>query len=116
MIDLTGMDDVLAALDAKIAQIEAGAEVAIAEAVEGTLADSQATVPFDAVTKHESGYVHLSESAEREIDGLEGSVTYGTDHAWYVDLGTSKMAAQPYLEPAFERNAKKLKAACEDLL
>jgi len=115
-IDITGLDELLAALDAEVARIEAGAEAAVAEAVEGTFEDSQKAVPYDAVTKHPPGYVHLKDSAEKEAEGLEGSVTYGTDHNWYVEMGTSRMGAQPFLNPAFESNAQKFVKACEDLV
>jgi len=115
-IEIEGVDDLLAALDAEMARIETGAENAVAQAVEGTFEDSQKAVPYDAVTRHESGYVHLRDSAEKDVQGLEGSLTYGTDHAEYVEFGTSRMVAQPYLGPAFETNSKKFVQACEDLV
>lgn len=33
---------------------------------------------------------------------LKAVISYGTDHCWYVELGTCKMRAQPYLYPAFQ--------------
>jgi hypothetical protein len=33
---------------------------------------------------------------------MKAVITYSTDHCWYVELGTSKMRAQPYLYPAFQ--------------
>ena len=113
---LVGLEDFFADLDTAFAQLEAECEGAIAEAVEGTFDDSQKAVPYDAVTKHEEGYVHLKDSAEKQVEGLEGEVSYGTDHAWYVEMGTSRMAAQPYLNPAFERNAQRFVQALKDLL
>ena len=113
--EIVGLNDFFAALDAEMARIETGAENAVAEAVEGTFDDSQAAVPYDATTKHESGYVHLKDSAEKDVQGLEGSVSYGTDHAEYVEHGTSRMAAQPYLNPAFESNSKKFVQAAQEL-
>lgn len=43
------------------------------------------------------------------------SVTVGSplDYSVYVELGTSKMAAQPYIRPAFENNQPKIKALVE---
>jgi HK97 gp10 family phage protein len=113
---LVGLEDFFNDLDTAIQQLEAGCEVAVTEAVDGTYDDSQKDVPYDAVTKHEGGYVHLKDSAEKEVKGLEGEVSYGTDHAWYVEMGTSKMGAQPYLNPAFESNAQKFVQKLKDLL
>lgn len=114
-ITIEGIDDVLAAFDVLDAQIEAGAQNAVAEAVEGTYDESQRRVAYDAVTKHESGYVHLRDSGEKEVGELEGSVSYGTDHCEFVEFGTSKMAAQPYLLPSFELIRPTFTKACEEL-
>lgn len=115
-IDILGLDEVLAALDAEEARIEIGAQNAVAEAVENTYDKSQARVPYDAVTRHKAGYVHLKDSGEKKVNGLEGSVSYGTDHAEYVEHGTSRMQAQPYLFPPFEDSQQQLVKACEELL
>lgn len=115
-VTIIGMDDFFADLDKEIARIQAGAEAAVAEAVEGTFEDSQKAVPYDETTKHEGSYVHLKDSAEKDVQGLEGSLSYGTDHNWFVEMGTSRMGAQPYLNPAFESNAQKFVKACEDLV
>lgn len=115
-ITIDGIDEALAALDALLLHVERGSENAVAEATQGTFDDSQDLVPYDSVTKHSDDYVHLQDSAKQETNGLEGSVSYGTDHCEFVEFGTSKMAAQPYLNPAFEVNAPKLVKACEDLV
>jgi len=36
------------------------------------------------------------------VGDLKAEVGFDSDHAVYVELGTYKMAAQPYLLPAFE--------------
>lgn len=114
-ITIEGIDNVLAAFDALDAQFETGAQNAVAEAVDGTYDESQRRVPYDAVTKHPSGYVHLRDSGEKEIGELEGSVSYGTDHCLFIEFGTSKMPPQPYLGPGFEVGRQTLLKACKEL-
>ena len=52
----------------------------------------------------------LRDSGEREINEtqlsaggveIEALVRFGTDHCWYVELGTYKAQAQPFLYPNF---------------
>lgn len=73
-------------------------------------ADSE-TVPrlTDAIYGDSQRYVpvltgDLKASGRKEIHGSTGLVVYGNDeevdYAVYQELGTSKMAAQPYLRPA----------------
>ena len=52
----------------------------------------------------------LKESITYEVDG--NSVTVGSplNYSVYVELGTSKMGAQPYLRPAFENNTSQIAA------
>jgi HK97 gp10 family phage protein len=52
----------------------------------------------------------LRDSIEASADGLTGTVTAGTDHAEYVEDGTSVMAPQPFMRPALERGAGELTA------
>lgn len=101
-VETIGIGEALTALDEFIAKVQIDCEVAVNEAVEQTFNRSQELVPYDSKTAHAPGYVHLKDSASKEVDGLSGSVTYGTDHSEYVEQGTSRMAAQPYLNPAFE--------------
>lgn len=48
---------------------------------------------------------------EMDGDGLGGSVIDDSDHAIYNEYGTSKMAAQPFMGPAFEAGAPGLAEA-----
>lgn len=45
---------------------------------------------------------HLKNSIAADPDGLTVTVTAGAGYADYVERGTSRMAAQPYLRPAFD--------------
>lgn len=52
----------------------------------------------------------LHDSIEASADGLDGTVTAGTDHAEYVEDGTSDTAPQPFMGPALQRGADELTA------
>lgn len=54
----------------------------------------------------EPGYVHLRDSGEVEpIQSGAYKVVFHSDHAAFVEFGTARMAAQPYLTPATQRVA-----------
>lgn len=55
---------------------------------------SQALVPVDTGELRASG--KLTEKPAR----LEVEISYDAEHAGYVEFGTSKMAAQPFLRPS----------------
>lgn len=107
-LKIEGLEQALEGFDLLFGQIEGETQKAIEQAVEQTFEESQRDVPYDHVTKHEPGYVHLRDSGKKEVGHLEGSVSYGTDHSWYVEQGTSRQAAQPFLNPAFERARARL--------
>ena len=46
---------------------------------------------------------------------LEGRVWAGAEYAWFVENGTSRMAAQPYMGPSFERHSAKWLTAMQRL-
>lgn len=57
--------------------------------------DMRRLVPVDTGELRESiGSIH---------EGLAGLITVGTDYWSYVEFGTSKMAAQPFIRPAIYR-------------
>lgn len=93
-MSIMGNTDVIGNLDKVSAQAQDAIAALIVQATEGTYTDSQDTVAVDTGELKDSGYKVTSTRNE-------GLVGYGTDHCWYVELGTSKMAAQPYLLPAF---------------
>ena len=72
------------------------AEMAMASIV---LEDSQALVPVDTGELKESG----------EVDDKDGvMVVYRAGHAVFVEFGTYKMNAQPFLRPAIDGNQTKV--------
>lgn len=104
---VSGTTQVIAAMQAVLASVHAQANTAIADAVQTTFDGSQIDCPVD---KGE-----LIASGTSETHDLGGSVTYGTDHCWYVELGTYKMAAQPYLYPNFIAGCTQLIDDCRSI-
>lgn len=51
-----------------------------------------------------------------KIDGFKYRVAPGTDYAAYVELGTRKMSAQPFIKPAFDDQKKLFKRDLERLV
>jgi HK97 gp10 family phage protein len=63
--------------------------------------DARSLVPIDKGNLHDSIY------AEATGNGYEIEVGAGMDYAGFVEFGTSKQQAQPYLVPAIERNRQR---------
>lgn len=53
----------------------------------------------------------ISARSQAAADGAEGAVMAGAAHAVYVELGTSRMAARPFLLPACQAERGALLAA-----
>jgi len=51
-----------------------------------------------------------------KIDRFKYRVAPGTDYAAYVELGTRKMSAQPFIKPAFDEQKKLFKDDLERLV
>ncbi|KKN50676.1 hypothetical protein LCGC14_0630250 [marine sediment metagenome] len=45
---------------------------------------------------------------KRTSDGIEGSIFSQSGYGGYLEVGTSKMPARPYLRPAVEKNREKI--------
>lgn len=80
-----------------LATVDAARTSAVTKSTTQIRVHSQKIVPVDTGA--------LRGSAEMSIDRgpgtTTGEVSYNTGYAIYVEMGTSKMAAQPYLIPAF---------------
>jgi len=99
-IEIIGVDSLNLALAGWLQQFTEGVQTSIEHAVDTCFDGSQQDCPVD------TG--ELKDSGVKEVGHLEGSVTYGTDHCWYVELGTSKMAPQPYVMPNFTKAGQQL--------
>lgn len=67
----------------------------------------------------DTGYLKGSISSSFEGDGrygaMTGTVTAGANYARYVEYGTSKMGAQPFMNPAFDQTVPEFVTACAQL-
>lgn len=77
---------------------------AIHEALEPIARDASAKAPRRSGKLAESIEVEITEVSKT---GATGEVGSNEVHAGFVELGTSKTPAQPYLRPAIDANEKK---------
>lgn len=47
------------------------------------------------------------------VDDFTGNITLGTEYMWYVEYGTYKMRAQPFIRPSVEKMRSSLQRAAE---
>ena len=100
-VENIGLADTLQALDKTILDTKNRVQGLINDAVQECYDGSQKDCPYDD-SNDDAEHEHLRDSGTMEVGELSGSVSYGTDHCDYVEFGTYKMAAQPYLLPNFE--------------
>ena len=76
-----------------------------------TAADARRNAPVD------TGYLRSTIATEYEFsgDGVIGSVEAGANYAVHVENGTSRMAPQPFLRPAFDKHREKWIRAMEQV-
>ena len=85
-----------AALGVAGAVIGGRAEVALAKTAFDIEGDAKVFVPV------RTG--NLRNSIGSDVEGLSADIGPTADYGGYVEFGTSKMAPQPYLMPATDRN------------
>lgn len=89
----------LAALGVRIAAagpaVQAGAQTAMARTAYAIEGDAKVTAPVD------TG--NLVNSISTTIDGMSAEIGPTADYGIWVEIGTSRMAGQPYMAPAFDR-------------
>lgn len=78
----------------------AGIRAAIANGCLAIEADAKKNCPVD------TG--NLRASISNTVGDMEGEVGSNVEYANFVELGTKKMSAQPFLHPAFEANKDKI--------
>lgn len=98
MFDASQLAGLGVSLAASAARADAMLGTAVAKAANAVKGDAAAAAPVD------TGNLRASISAQ--VAGLEAAVSPGAHYGIYVELGTSKMAAQPFLFPALERQAQ----------
>jgi HK97 gp10 family phage protein len=110
--DASDIERFAAELEGSPARLRATAGLVVKKSTFDTLRDAQAIVPVD------TG--NLKNSGGADFVGSNGNVSTGeagftAEYADYVETGTSRMAPQPYLVPAFERNLVPFEAAIASL-
>lgn len=107
MIDVSDFHKLAADLMRGSAEVELKSKVVVSRSTTATGRDARALCPV--------GTGELRDSIVVRVDGLEGSVTAGTDHAEYVEDGTSVMAPQPFMTPALNQNSRDFIAGFEHI-
>lgn len=86
---------------------------AVVESAETMATQAQALSPVDTGTLQASIHVSNVEAGAREVTATVSTGGEASEYAVYQELGTSKMAAQPYMAPALINHAPLHKAVCE---
>ncbi len=81
-----------------LATIPGNKDVAIRDTAFWILEDSQKSTAY----KNRTGYLRSSGGVSLEYDGW-AIVEYNAEYAAYVEMGTWKMAARPFLKPSVEK-------------
>ena len=95
-VEVQNLDSLLAKLDALPGQMRAGAEKAVADETEEVAQDMRDGAPYLTGA--------LREGIQAEHDGLTGQAVSTAAHSMAVEVGTSRMPAQPFAQPAAERS------------
>ena len=99
----------LSSLQAKLNKLDPLTRRAITNGVQkaGTMVEGAAKmiVPVDTGALRDS--IHTT--GKSTANGAEATVGSSLEYAAYVELGTSRMQAQPYLHPALQKNKQKAK-------
>ncbi len=90
-------------LEAAKSKIKSGIEAGVSEGGEIVVSDAKAQCPVRTGA--------LRASINKEASGMTCVISANTEYAAYVEFGTCKMAAQPYLVPALLGNVGAIEAA-----
>ncbi len=98
---------------ALIAQGMARVAEAVPESAETLATGAQDLAPVDTGTLRASVHVKSVEVSATEVKATVSTGGEASEYAEYQEVGTSKMAAQPYMGPALINHAPLHKAVCE---
>lgn len=85
-------------------------------AIEQFLETAALIVQGDAINRCPVDTGHLRQSITKEVKDKEARIGTNVHYAPYVELGTVKMKAQPYLRPALDENKNKLGDLAQQIL
>lgn len=95
-LDVSELRDLERDLKKGAAKVEALAPKVVAKSALDIERDAKINAPVDTGT--------LESSIDSDINGLSAEIGPHTEYEEFVEHGTSKMHAQPYMLPAFEKN------------
>ena len=90
-------------------QAERSVRRVVAKTGHDTVAGAQRIVPVD------TGHLKSTISVDIDADGLGFEAGPHASYGHYVEFGTSRMAPQPYLLPAFDRQTEIAMRALEEI-
>lgn len=120
-VELEGVDEILNKLQQMGTNISRLENKALKNAAEPVLADAKATSAFNdrsgnlrkglkiSNVKNKEGVKHILVGIDK---GDNSKIFYGK----FIEFGTSKMPARPFLQPAYEKNKQNIKGIIAETL
>lgn len=105
---LEGLPGLKVALAKKAEELHAAAAVVVAQEVD--------EIHDDAVRQAPRDKGDLQRGIRTEVVGAEGTVKSTSRHAGFVEHGTYKDKAQPYMQPAAEKSRRRLPKRAVDII
>lgn len=120
-IELTGVDEILNKLQQIGTNISRLENKALKNAAEPVLEDAKATNAFnDKSGKLRKGLkisnVKNKEGTKYILVGVDKSDNSKIFYGKFLEFGTSKMPAKPFLQPAYEKNKENIKSTIAETL
>lgn len=97
-IEIKGLTSLSDKLKSLVPRVRQGARDTVAQTLLAIETDAKLLAPVD------TGRLRSSIHAEFAPNGLSGKVAVEVIYAPYVELGTSRQRAQPFLFPAYEKH------------
>ena len=64
----------------------------------------------------DTGFLVNNIALKVDVDGLGASVESRADYSTFLEFGTSKMAARPFMQPALEENKPKIRRLAKQMV
>lgn len=105
-IAINGLESVLGMLDTESLKIAKGLTRGLAKAGTLVVGEAKAECPVSTEATRPGGpHGELRASIKKQVSGNTCDIGTNVEYAPYVEFGTCKMAAQPFLVPALVNNA-----------
>ena len=110
MAKIKGLDQWFRKTDNKSKELEESVKSLIAETAYKIESDAKKLTPVD------TGNLRRSIKTDIKEDGLTAEIGTNVEYAIYVEFGTSKQPARPYLTPAYVKQKKKFNDGLRDIV